>query len=118
MTARYWKKNDKLTIENCSYSVQASTAFGCRGLKHECDGQDEPDERKKVYHAYREYKRFLPEWEIPPSADMDLSIYWMWFICKFEEEMTEEFGHEMSEIPQSWRSITMEQAIESLVIYS
>ena len=118
VTARYWTNNEKLTIENCSYSVQASTTFNCKGLKHECDGLDEPEESKMVFHAYREYKRFLPEWEIPPSADMDLSIYWMWFICKFEEEMTEEFGHEMSEIPQSWRSITMEQAIESLVIYS
>ena len=113
----YHKSTKQLSIKNCSYLVQGGADFECKGIQHECDGNEPLDSDGEVFHPFRQYKNYLPKWTILPSPDMDSSNYWMWFVCTFQEEMEKYYGKEMTEIPQNWKSIDRTMAIASLDMY-
>ena len=130
---------DTLVITNCSYSLYAKHGFSCR-CKPECkkpkpeehetedsDPEDpepedpepeepEPEEPEDevVFHPYREYKTYYPNWDIAPSPDMASSHYWMWFMTTYKCQLMEYYDAKSPDIPDSWTEISKERAIQSL----
>lgn len=71
-------------------------------------GEEEPKESR----YYKDYKSHFPEWDIVPSSDK--SKYWMWVMCKYQDELKEIHDVEKPNLPETWKIITKEEAIESL----
>jgi hypothetical protein len=113
-------RKDQLLVESCNYKVQWQTLrFNCRDCHFECrrspycstTGTD------WVYHNSVEYKKFLPEWDIHPSAKTDSSEYWMWFMNKYKHQLKDMYQAQLPNIPPTWLDITIEKAKESLRRY-
>ncbi|KAK3084287.1 hypothetical protein FSP39_011091 [Pinctada imbricata] len=99
----------QLIIESCNFKVQSSQKMKC-GEWCGCDSLC------LRFHAYKEYKKYLPNWDIAPQVDMRSSRYWTWFMCTFREDLIQHYQVSFPKIPQSWRKITQEEAIESLQV--
>ncbi|CAG2197463.1 unnamed protein product [Mytilus edulis] len=100
-----WYRTDKLLVDFCNYSVSTDS-------KYKWNKDDEREEWK----YYKDYKKFHPDWDILPSSDV--SRYWMWVVCKYQQEFAKMYGVKLPDIPVNWWTITKEQAIESISITS
>ena len=100
----------KLIIESCSYNVQTDKKFICIGIKHICSSDNEVC----IYHPYRDYKKHFPEWDIPPTPNMDSSQYWKWYLNRFQTDIVRVVKCKLPDMPESWKDVTKDEAIESL----
>ncbi|VDI39186.1 Hypothetical predicted protein [Mytilus galloprovincialis] len=102
------RSTDEIAVESCNFDVQSTFSLGCSEWcgcsKEQCD----------VYHPFREYKKYMKEWDIQPLADMSNSKYWNWFMNTFSEHLAEYYGRKQPKIPSSWKSLTKDDAIRSL----
>ncbi|KAK3083874.1 hypothetical protein FSP39_004456 [Pinctada imbricata] len=106
-----WRESGKLVIESCNFKVQSTHARHC-GPWCGCT-----TEGCETYHPYKEYIKYVPEWDISPQPDMIGSTYWAWVMCKFHKEFAEYYGEDPPDIPESWLKITQQEAKESLSIF-
>ena len=114
----YGENDRRLIIESCNFQVQAAAAeFTCMACSSKChvSGKSSPESVK--VHKFRGYQECFPDWEIAPCTTMDTSKYWMWFMKTFKKEMAKEHDSRGPDIPQSWRSITYDDAMKSLRDY-
>ncbi|XP_064624090.1 interferon-induced very large GTPase 1-like [Lineus longissimus] len=106
-----WTNGDRagrLTVESCNYLVQMTGAsFSCRNEPNTCTGNVEN-------HPYTKYKTYYPLWDISPSATMESSKFWMWFMASHQEQLKDHHEAKSPDIPKSWYQITKEQALKSL----
>ncbi|VDH90445.1 Hypothetical predicted protein [Mytilus galloprovincialis] len=103
-----FKPTGEMSIESCNFDVQSTLQRSC-GKWCGC-----PKEECEVYHPYSTYKTYMKDWDIEPLGDMSNSKYWNWFMAKFSEQLANYFKKKQSKIPASWKSLTVEEAVQSL----
>jgi hypothetical protein len=64
------------------------------------------------YKDYKEYKAHYPDWYIQPTYDT--SKYWMYVLCKYQQQLTDLYCSTLPHLPTTWNDITKEEAIDSL----
>ncbi|XP_060589910.1 interferon-induced very large GTPase 1-like [Ruditapes philippinarum] len=105
-------------LESCEFDIQSNKTHKCSVFNYICDAE----ERKGcgINHLYRDYKTYLPNWDIAPTSDMhDSSKYWMWFVATYKDELKNHYDYKIDHIPSSWSSIKKSEAKQSLhKIYS
>ncbi|XP_053390075.1 interferon-induced very large GTPase 1-like, partial [Mercenaria mercenaria] len=104
--------SNKGCLESCAFDIQSDTTHKCGVFNYICNGS-----RKECgkTHYYRDYRTYLPQWDIAPSSNMhDTSKFWMWFVATYKKELHEYYNFGVDNIPPSWDEITKLQAKESL----
>ena len=91
--------SSKLAVESCNFDIQSTNILKC-GSWCKCDSPE-----CRIYHPYREYKTYMPEWNIEPSATMTNCKYWMWIITEYRKELAAHYGVNEPDIPHSWTNI-------------
>lgn len=98
---------DELITETCNHwIVSTDMTFMCKGCS-KCPGG--------IFHHYREYNQFYPEWYVAPDSSNAVPKYWMWFMAKYQVELGEMHGTLPPTIPPQWLSIKREDALEDLL---
>ena len=96
--------SDKLCMVNCQTVVDSDMWF--------CPDFVNPDSKE----YFKNYRNCYPKWEILPDRSMKSSLYWKWFIVKFQDELAEHFKKDLGDIPKEWHKISWDQAKKSLKI--
>ena len=114
-----WRMNGEFQLHHtcCSYDVQLKTScFSCRACSFKCrdSGRCSTTGDDKVYHNFIEYKTYLPAWDICPDPTNSVSKYWMWFMVTYQSQLVDRYGVKLPDIPNSWKSITKEEALDDL----
>ena len=69
----------------------------------------------KEYHNYKDYKKYLTDWNIFPSGDeTEKTMFWAFMMHKYAQELTDYYGFEYPDLPSPWKNITPEEAKGSL----
>ncbi|XP_060567643.1 interferon-induced very large GTPase 1-like [Ruditapes philippinarum] len=105
-------------LSSCEFDIQSDLSHTCGVFNYICHAG------KRKYcgktHLYRDYKTYLPNWDIAPTSNMhDSSKYWMWFVATYKDELKNHYNYKIDHIPSSWKNITKSEAQQSLEkIYS
>lgn len=112
------ENDDELRIVTCNFAVQSSAKFKCTVIDLKCreSGKCETSGVNYTHHPYKQYKSYLPNWDIDPNPTMEVSKYWMWFVGKNIDNLCSIYGAKKPKIPESWMAITDEDALDSLRI--
>ena len=102
-----------LQLDSCSHMVHKDSGMYCG---HWCNCSK--GRQCGLHHTLRNYKQYLPEWEILPNPDSESSKYWAWCMVQHSESLANFYGAKEPEFPESWRSIKKNDALESLNVYS
>ncbi|XP_053392206.1 interferon-induced very large GTPase 1-like [Mercenaria mercenaria] len=106
--------SNKGCLESCEFDIQSNTTHRCGVFNYICN--DGTREACGKTHYYRDYKMYLPQWDIAPSSNMhDSSKFWMWFVARYQDELHHYHKYDVDNIPSSWYEITKTQAKESLL---
>ena len=98
-----WLKDKKLVTDVCNSLVASKNYIVIT---------ENGTERRT---AYKDYRKVYPEWNIPGETISRPPTYWMWVIARFYEDiLTWTKGNE-TDIPDVWRRVTKEEAIQSLI---
>lgn len=98
-----WHKTDNLVIDICSSSVVSDCSFRI--------GED----TWIPYKKYRDAGHPYSTWNILP--DTSVQKYWKWFVSHFRAELEEFYKGKFQgrgEIPDSWRTVTKQEALDEL----
>ncbi|CAG2207185.1 unnamed protein product [Mytilus edulis] len=105
----------QMSIEICNFQVQSNHNFRCSASHFQCKNSGNCNSKDtKTSHPFREYKTFLPTWDIAPSTSIRSSDYWSWYLATFVGKICERHHMKLPDIPESWKIITTEQARTSL----
>lgn len=110
-TGNAWVDKGDLTYESCSYKISLQD----RSLS--CCGWCNCPEQTKTFHHYKDYKRYIPNWNITSTPETVCPTYWAWFMAQFSEELAKHHGKKIPQIPDSFKYISKEDAISSLSVY-
>ena len=106
---------DILDLYSCSYLLYKGSKMRC-GKWCKCTKKGKGKECTYA-HNLRDYKKYLPEWEILPNSDNPSGKYWAWCMVQFSQALADKYGCIAPEFPDSWRDISKEAALESLNMY-
>ena len=98
------KDSQKLGVESCNFNIKSTKIRSC-GRWCKCD-----IDKCSIFHPYRQYKMYMPEWDIEPSATMTNCKYWMWIITEYRKELAAHYGANEPDIPPSWTNIDLKTA--------
>ncbi|KAM9466389.1 up-regulator of cell proliferation-like [Clarias gariepinus] len=90
-----------LCEEICTSSVHGEGKFG----NHETNFQ---------FHPYKDYRKYYPNWHIPPDMTIQASDYWKYVLVTFNKQFAERFKAEPAVYPDEWKGINKDQALISL----
>ncbi|XP_073491960.1 up-regulator of cell proliferation-like [Aquarana catesbeiana] len=96
-----WIDTRILITDICSTSVVSNGRFRCSATEGK-------------WHPYKEYRTIYPDWAIQPDPSIESSDYWKYIFVKFNKEFAKEYNAKPAEIPDGWKSITKENALQSL----
>nr|XP_056720188.1 interferon-induced very large GTPase 1-like [Euleptes europaea] len=96
-----WEHTEKLVCELCSTSVVSQ----CRFRNAETGGK---------WHPYKDYQDYYPEWHIQPDASINASDYWKFVFKEFSYHFALFYNAKPADLPEDWKNITQEQALEAL----
>ncbi|XP_040295756.1 up-regulator of cell proliferation-like [Bufo bufo] len=96
-----WSDTGILTTDICTTSVVSKTRF----RNSDTDWES---------HPYKEYRIYYPDWAIEPDPSMESSDYWKYVFAQFNKEFAEEYGAKPADLPNDWKKITVEEALNSL----
>ena len=99
-------------METCSVFVGSTEEYHCSHKHKDC-----PCKKPRTLHAFKDYKKFQPRWDVPPDNSGDQSKYWKWYVCQYKAELAEKHGYDKPEDIRTWENIEKEHAIESLKVY-
>ena len=124
---------EKINIENAQFKTDAEQPltpckrafkeiWGCEATCPFCEeycryGNNHLKDGKNhscVQHRPKDYKKCFPDWEISHSDVFDSSAYWMFLMNKFEKKLAKYHGLNRPDIPEHWKTITEQQAKDSL----
>lgn len=115
----YDEDSKELFLEVCNFTIKDGTrTFNCHTCEKECRKSGQciaKDEDDDVYHSFRDYKKYIPNWDIAPDSTLRSSDYWSWVIATFKDKINkldDEF--KLPEIPEAWTRLTKKQAKDSL----
>ena len=113
----HYRSTNIMDLNNCTMSIQKEfSSFNCSGhCQRKSLGGSCSIEGCEERHEYKDYKKYFPDWEIFPSADVFAhSSFWYYMMNKYEKDLAELYNIERPEIPESWKNITKTVAKESL----
>ncbi|XP_075037379.1 up-regulator of cell proliferation-like [Mixophyes fleayi] len=96
-----FQRTEILCQELCSTDVVSNSKFQCP------ESNWEP-------HLYKDYQKIFPDWKIQPDPSIEASIYWKYIFKEFNEEFANEYKAKPAKLSEDWRTITLEQALQSL----
>ncbi|KAM4564531.1 interferon-induced very large GTPase 1-like [Fundulus diaphanus] len=96
-----WDDSNKLSTGICSALVISDERFSCSATNSK-------------WHPYKYYRTIYPQWDIRPDVSLEASAYWKYVMNKYNKEFAEAYDALPADIPASWKSITKQQAKESL----
>ncbi|XP_073403547.1 up-regulator of cell proliferation-like [Dendrobates tinctorius] len=96
-----WEGGKKLVTDICTSSVVSENSFS--NLDTGCK-----------LHLYKEYRTYYPDWTIQPDPSIKSSDYWKFIFAKFNREFAKEFYAEPARLPEDWKVMTGEDALNSL----
>ena len=112
-------KKTTLVLNTCQKNITSERSCNCQAHSLECRKSEhctgKPD--NTVFHKYKDYKKYLPKWDIAPDAADEACAYWKWAFCTFEGQLLEKYDATKLEIPPSWKNTSLEDALESLRKY-
>ncbi|XP_069591621.1 up-regulator of cell proliferation-like [Ranitomeya imitator] len=96
-----WAGGKKLVTDICTSCVVSENSFsnlytGCKS------------------HPYKDYRTYYPDWSIQPDPSIKSSDYWKFIFAKFNREFAKEFYAEPARLPDDWKVMTQEDALNSL----
>ncbi|CAC5424376.1 unnamed protein product [Mytilus coruscus] len=97
LSGRHWVTSQKLILKFCNTGIQEN---------------DFTFLVKENRMKFQNYQDLFPEWYIEPT--MDTSKYWIWLLCHFKQEFETRHGKKFVDIPENWKQITEDEALESL----
>ncbi|KAJ8371705.1 hypothetical protein AAFF_G00303140 [Aldrovandia affinis] len=71
-------------------------------------------ETEDELHPYKDYRSIYPDWLIQPDTSIQASDYWKYVFVRFNKKFSKGYKAEPADLPSNWKSITKEQAMESL----
>ncbi|XP_073491951.1 interferon-induced very large GTPase 1-like isoform X4 [Aquarana catesbeiana] len=99
---RYRNSATEILVTNiCSTDVVSGCRFQCSAT----EGKS---------HPYKEYRTIYPDWAIQPDPSIESSDYWKYIFMMYNDKFAEEYKAKPAEIPDGWKSITEEKALQSL----
>ncbi|KAG9332282.1 hypothetical protein JZ751_015443 [Albula glossodonta] len=96
-----WETSETLIPDICSSLVASECRFRC-------------SDTNWVYHPYKDYRKFYPDWRIQADTSIQASVYWKFVFAKFNTQFAEEYEAQPADLPEDWSLITEEQALQSL----
>ncbi|XP_015229270.1 PREDICTED: interferon-induced very large GTPase 1-like [Cyprinodon variegatus] len=96
-----WTGSGKLSTDICNSLVISNQYFRCSDTNNE-------------WHPFKEYRKIYPDWKITLDSSYEASDYWKYVMNKYNKEFAEAYKAEPADIPDGWKKITVEQAMESL----
>ncbi|KAK7177015.1 hypothetical protein R3I93_001075 [Phoxinus phoxinus] len=96
-----YENNEKLVANICSTNVHSEAEFRCLQTMFK-------------FHPYKKYREIFPDWHIPADASIQASDYWKYVMARFNDKFAEEYNARRADIPLMWKSITKQQAENSL----
>ena len=69
---------------------------------------------KGEWHPYKDYKKYYPDWTIPPDPTIEASDYWKYVLVQYNDRFAEEYKAKPADVPEAWRRLTKDQALKGL----
>ena len=111
-----------LEMTTCAKNITLKTRANCAAHSYKCRESGNctgaSTDSEEVFHDYKDYKIYLPDWDIAPDAADEASAYWKWAVCTFEREILDAYPGRKLEIPRSWKYTTLKDALDSLRKYT
>lgn len=104
--------NKIMLMDSCNYMLHIDSSLRC-GKWCQCKNVGNCD----YSHKFRQYRDYIPAWDILPNADTPSSEYWAWFMVKFSEPLSKKYNVKSPKFPKFWRAVSKLRAIESLNMY-
>ncbi|XP_062994197.1 interferon-induced very large GTPase 1-like [Elgaria multicarinata webbii] len=95
------KTTQKLYYNMCSTDVASNQEFYC------------PEKEWKL-HPYKDYRVYYPDWCIQPDPSISASDYWKFVLTEFNHDFAQEYNAKPADLPEEWKKITKEQALQAL----
>ncbi|XP_071174099.1 interferon-induced very large GTPase 1-like [Mytilus edulis] len=108
------KDTNVMVYQPCSYMVNSKFTFYCGVADYKCQKICKGVGHKGNLHTFRNYRSFFNDWDIEPSAKINTSDYWMWFVYKFRKELVSHHGYILPKQIQEYKNISKKEAIASL----
>ncbi|XP_045168390.2 interferon-induced very large GTPase 1-like isoform X2 [Mercenaria mercenaria] len=106
-----WTKEASIT--SCNYDVHSDQIHTCGVFDFLCNPSEHVECSEHV-HSYKEYRKFLPNWDIEPNPNMqDCGKFWLWFVATYKQKLAAHFEYDVSNVPSTWDEITKEEALEA-----
>ncbi|XP_075174728.1 interferon-induced very large GTPase 1-like [Anomaloglossus baeobatrachus] len=67
-----------------------------------------------TWHPYKDYRKYYPDWNIDPDPSIKSSDYWKFIFGKFNRNFAEEYDAKPADLPDDWKAMTKEDALNSL----
>ncbi|CAH2308102.1 up-regulator of cell proliferation-like [Pelobates cultripes] len=94
-----WVVGEMLCNATCSADIITKRKFKNRETKGE-------------FCFYSDYQKIYPDWEI--EHETSSAAYWKFVFKEFNSQFAEEYGAKPAHILEEWKTITREEALESL----
>ncbi|XP_041471757.1 interferon-induced very large GTPase 1-like [Lytechinus variegatus] len=109
-------RKGQLLHETCNYDIQRNVSFRCTVGNYKCrkSGKCSTTGDEFVYHKCKEYKTYMPDWDIAPNPTNDVSKYWMWFMATYQHQLIDMYNAKLPNIPEDWTKITKKEALDDL----
>ena len=66
------------------------------------------------FYPYNDYKTIYPKWEISPDKSSEASLYWKWFIGKYNTQIAEAYNAKPADVPEQWFHIELPEIEQNL----
>ncbi len=72
------------------------------------------EQTNNIIHPYKSYQEIYPHWSIPPDVTAADSLYWMYFISKFKDDLATHYKAKPPVVPKEWEEIEWSAVEENL----
>ncbi|XP_060600291.1 interferon-induced very large GTPase 1-like [Ruditapes philippinarum] len=101
-------------LTSCHVNVTGDGNVPCTFINFRCNPQKRNDCKDKR-HKFQDYKSIVSTWDIEPVRLMeDCSLFWMWFMGKYKQQLGEYYHINTENIPSTWNEIQEKRALDSL----
>ncbi|XP_041472592.1 interferon-induced very large GTPase 1-like [Lytechinus variegatus] len=106
----------QLFTETCNYDIQRNVSFNCSTVNFKCrdSGNCSTTGDQSEWHKNKEYKTYIPDWDIAPNPTNDVSRYWMWFMATYQHQLKDMYNAKLPDIPEDWMKISKAEALADL----
>ena len=88
-------KTQVMVVDFCPALVSSKGTFKCQKTN------DQP-------HPYKDYQTIYPDWAIPADVTSQDSLYWKWFVAKYNDDIARHYNAKPPSIPSQWLGVTKE----------